>query len=934
MKTALIIIGLLVTGILGYSQTLPNGFIISHATNITSNNGWNQPVGAVFDKIGTRLFVWEKAGKVYVCNRDVSGSYIRQSTPVLDISEEVANYNDFGLTGFALDPDFDANGLIYLSYVVDRHHLMNFPGPGYNPSVNEENAATIGRITRYASTMSGSNFIATTASREILLGKTKDSGVPILHLSHGTGSLVFAADGTLLASMGDGASFLGNDIGPDGNSYYVQALSDGIIRADENVGAFRSQMLTSLNGKLLRINPVNGDGISSNPFYDAGAPGSTRSKIWAIGLRNPFRISIKPGQGSTNPSEGHIGEVFIGDVGFGTWEELNISKEPGMNFGWPLYEGHNPETYVFINTENKEYPIPPEIPCGRRHMRFWELIRQDNAAKDDRIYDPCTSTLVFSGLHHIHARPVLDWIHANENYNPPNANARVGIFNAQGEAEVASIGSPASGVTGNVFNGNSSSGGIWYTGAGNNFPHEYQNTFFLADYGEKLIKRITIENTDRVTKVDDFATNIGSIVCMTENPVDGSLVYVTVGDGTPGSSAVKKITFGGNIPPVAKIKGHTNYSASNNLTVLFDGRESSDRDGNIVNYAWDFDDPTHGNNTSSNQNPDHAFYTDGPVHSPKKYTVKLTVTDNQGATNTDEFIVSINNTPPVVNITSPVKNSKYKVGTDTTYSLRATVNDAQHSNSQLTYEWQSILIHNNHSHPEPLDTNRLASTSIERIGCTGENYHWLIRLTVTDPAGLSATDTSEIYPNCSSTLPIFLHKFSVTQNGSANLVKWTTEIESHIEYFELERSADGISFSPINRQDARNTAGPNHYSFEDKYFLPGFNYYRLKIVEQGNVIRYSVVLKTVSDNEQSALRVVPNPVVGNFSLTYQSPEKDRVTIQIRDITGRLLYTKKEDVNKGQNVVYMQNLPNWNSGMYLISVQGRDEIKQTKFIKAR
>ena len=69
-------------------------------------------------------------------------------------------------------------------------------------------------------------------------------------------------------------------------------------------------------------------------------------------------------------------------------------------------------------------------------------------------------------------------------------------------------------------------------------------------------------------------------------------------------------------------------------------------------------------------------------------------------------------------------------------------------------------------------------------------------------------------------------------------------------------------------------------------------------------------------------------------MTYQSPEKDRVVIEIRDITGRLLHTLREDVNKGQNVIYIQNLPNWNSGIYFISVQNKDEIKQAKFIKAR
>lgn len=931
MKTFLVFVILLIVCINGFSQNLPTGF---SSTNATPGATWDQPVGAVFSKDASKLFVWEKAGKVFVCNKNVSGNYIKQPTAVLDISEEVGNYNDYGMTGFALDPQFESNGLIYVSYVVDRYYLMNFGTPGYNPAANEENAATIGRITRYATTIGAPNLVATPASRQILLGETKETGLPILHLSHGTGSLVFAADGTLLASMGDGASFLGNDIGPDGNSYYAQGLSSGIIRPEENVGAFRSQMLTSLSGKLLRLNPANGNGISSNPFFDAASPRSAKSRIWALGLRNPFRISIKPGAGSLNPSEGHIGEVFIGDVGFGTWEELNIVKEPGMNFGWPLYEGHNPETYVFISTQNKEVPIPPGIDCGgRQYMEFRELIRQDNPAKDASIYYCSSSTLFSSDIHHIHARPVLDWRQANENHNPPNANARVGIFNSQGEAGVASIGSPASNVVGNVFNGNSSIGGIWYTGAGNSFPPEYKNTFLLADYGEKWIRRITIENTDKVTRVDEFATNIGTIVCMTENPVDGSVVYVTVGDGSPGSSAVKKISFGGNIPPVAKMKGHTNFSASNDLTVLFDGLESYDQDGSIASYAWNFDDPTHSNNTSSNPAPDHHFFTTGP-NPPTKYVVKLTVTDNGGAKDSTEFIVSINNTPPVVNITSPVKNSKYKVADDTTYLCRATVTDAQHTAAQLTYEWQTILLHNNHSHPEPTDPNLETSTTISRIGCTGENYHWLIKLTVTDPAGLSTTDSSQIYPDCSGPLPIFLHKFSVTQSGSANQVRWTTELESHIEYFELERSSNGINFSPINRQDARNAAGPNNYSFDDKSFLPGFNYYRLKIVEQGNVIRYSVIIKTVSESEERVLKVVPNPVVGNFSLTYTSQEKDRIIIQIRDITGRLLHTLKEEVNKGQNVIYMQNLPNWNSGIYFISVQSKDEIKQTKFIKAR
>ena len=63
-------------------------------------------------------------------------------------------------------------------------------------------------------------------------------------------------------------------------------------------------------------------------------------------------------------------------------------------------------------------------------------------------------------------------------------------------------------------------------------------------------------------------------------------------------------------------------------------------------------------------------------------------------------------------------------------------------------------------------------------------------------------------------------------------------------------------------------------------------------------------------------------------------EKDEVTIEIKDITGRQVHTLKEDVNRGQNVIYIQSSSTWNSGVYFISVQNKDEVKQAKFIKAR
>ena len=88
------------------------------------------------------------------------------------------------------------------------------------------------------------------------------------------------------------------------------------------------------------------------------------------------------------------------------------------------------------------------------------------------------------------------------------------------------------------------------------------------------------------------------------------------------------------------------------------------------------------------------------------------------------------------------------MGPDTVYTLSATVTDAEHNAAGLKYEWQTILRHNSHAHPEGITTAISPTTTISRIGCNGDTYYWLIRLTVTDAAGLSTVDSSKIFPDC------------------------------------------------------------------------------------------------------------------------------------------------------------------------------------------
>ncbi len=899
------------------AQTIPAGFTLS---NISS--GWDEPVGAAFSKDGLKLFVWEKGGRLYVCNRNGAGNYIKQATPVLNISEEVGNWRDHGMLGFALDPNFDINGLIYVLYVVDRHYLMNYGTGSYSPLIDEFYSATIGRLTRYHTATSAGNLLAEIPSRTILLGETKETGIPVLYESHGVGSLAFAADGMLLVTCGEGASYFETDAGNDTYTYWAQALADHIITPEENVGSFRAQMLTSLGGKLLRLDPTNGNGVGSNPFFDAAHPRSAKSRIWALGFRNPFRMTIKPGTGSTNPTTGDIGEVYVGDVGWGVFEELSVVREGGTNCGWPMYEGYSrvewqysDPSYYQLHTPNPEMPNPlyNGTTCTQQYLTFQELLKEATADNIKIVYNPCNPAVVAgSGNRFFHHRPILDWRHGLD-------EAHVGIFNGN-NAAVAVIGTPESHVTGTPFMGNASVGGCWYTG--NLFPAEYKNTFFQADYGARWLRNLKIDFTDVVQKVTDFASNFSAIVAVTENPLDGTIVCVDLGD-----NSVKKISYGGNYLPVVRITSNKIYGPTA-LSVNFSGTTSSDPDGgSIVSYAWNFGDL----GTATGPTPSHTFT--APVGTPTKFVVKLTVTDDEGGSSTDSLIISVNNTPPVVNITSPVKNSTYKVGQDTLYTCTATVTDAEHTPAQLKYAWQTFLRHNNHQHPEKIDSLQSTQTRISRIGCNGDDYYWFIKLTVTDAAGLTTIDSSKIFPQCTNgALPLVLKSFSVTQDDAENLVKWTTELEENIDHFEVERSTDGVNFTTIYKENARNLASASTYGYTDNTFSAGITYYRLKIVEKDNAVRYSIIIKTSVLSKDTKITIAPVPVIDNLSITYTTLQRGMATIYIRDAAGRVLKSMRENVNKGINVIYVPNLPGLKAGTYFITVEQGSDLKYGKFVK--
>lgn len=287
-------VGLFWTNQVG-ADSLPNTGAPAGFTLNSVAEGLFLPTAAEFAPDG-RIFVAQKNGEVLI---------VKDGQLLEDPFYTVPNVNDYvdrGLLGLALDPNFDQNGHVYLLYTYD-----NNPSDVAGPKTGQLLRVTAnGDVAQPGSeyVVLGTNVGNSTQTSCLDFPDSSDC-LPADGLSHAPGSVVFGPDGKLYVSIGDAAGY--DDVDPV---------------------ALRAQDLNTLNGKILRVNP-DGTAPADNPYF-TGDPTANRSKIYASGVRNAFRLTIRQSDGL----------VMTGDVGWNTWEEVNV-VEPGVNLGWPCFEAND-----------------------------------------------------------------------------------------------------------------------------------------------------------------------------------------------------------------------------------------------------------------------------------------------------------------------------------------------------------------------------------------------------------------------------------------------------------------------------------------------------------------------------------------------------------------------------------------------------------------
>jgi PKD repeat protein/type 1 glutamine amidotransferase len=558
----------------------------------------------------------------------------------------IYSHDEDGLQSLTVSPTFEEDGWVYLYYAPP----LNTPaGDAPNDGTTAQFDAWKGYNVLTRMKMVDDDLDPTTEQE--LLRVEADRGI----CCHAGGAIDFDADGNLYLSTGD-----------DSNPF----ASDGYAPLDERATrnpAYDAQRSAAnsndLRGKVLRITPdptaASYTVPDGNLFPEADdAQGKTRPEIYAMGFRNPFRMTVDkrtgyvylgeygPDAGGANPNRGPGGIV-----------EFNQIRQAG-NFGWPYCTGSNTPAETYNDWDFATNTTGPKFNCAA----------------------PVNNSPHNTGLTNLPPAQAA-WIKydgGNVTYNGVTTNE----FGGGGEGPMA----------GPVYNFDPD------LESDVKFPAYFDNHFFAGEWTRGWIRDIAMDAEGDVAGIDPFFDSMTLYAAMDmEFGPDGSLYVLDYGNGGyftgNENSAVYKINAinEGARSPSASATATPDTGVAP-LSVKFSSEGSSDPDAgdSIVGYAWDFQND--GSVDSTEPNPTFVYTANGV------YDARLTVTDSTGRTGVATAVVTVGNTRPVVEIELPPNGAFFEFGD----SVRVKVNvtdpeDGAIDCSKVKIDY--VLGHDSHGHP-------------------------------------------------------------------------------------------------------------------------------------------------------------------------------------------------------------------------------------------
>ncbi len=171
------------------------------------------------------------------------------------------------------------------------------------------------------------------------------------------------------------------------------------------------------------------------------------------------------------------------------------------------------------------------------------------------------------------------------------------------------------------------------------------------------------------------------------------------------------------------------------------------------------------------------------------------------------------------------------------------------------------------------------------------------------------------------------------QQGTGIRIDWSNLTETDIENYQVERSADGQSFSSLSVINASfNNGGRAEYSYFDAAPLSGNNFYRIRSVEISGKTLYSTIIKVNTKGGAAGIVIYPNPVTdGQLSLQTTGLNKGQYMVRVFDVAGQQLHTQLLNLYDGSATELIQLPPTVKPGIYNLQLSGTEVRLAQSFI---
>jgi hypothetical protein len=180
-------------------------------------------------------------------------------------------------------------------------------------------------------------------------------------------------------------------------------------------------------------------------------------------------------------------------------------------------------------------------------------------------------------------------------------------------------------------------------------------------------------------------------------------------------------------------------------------------------------------------------------------------------------------------------------------------------------------------------------------------------------------------------LSVKMKVFEGWRGNDFNLLTWVTSAETNHQYFEVERSNDGINFSPLGKVDgAINSSVEKRYSFNDEKPL-SHGYYRLKQVDTHNGVTYSRIIRIDRPVTSKLTATFENPVHDILKTNLETSVAGMAQVRIVDVSGKPMFAESISLQKGSNQ-YLRNLGKLVPGTYYLVITTDNVRKTFPFIK--